>query len=107
MATCSKETGFLFWKKRCENPSIGACDECRRFTCQMHGGIQGDGGLLCNACLNKEEDSGSWFSWSSDDSSSSSSSSSGSSWSGSDSSSSSSSSDSGGGGGDSGGSSRD
>ena len=54
MATCAKETGFLFWKKRCDRPSIGACDECRLFTCQIHGGIQGDGGLMCHACLGSE-----------------------------------------------------
>ena len=64
MATCMTETGFLFWKKRCEGPSIGPCDECRKFTCQMHGDIRGDGSLSCHVCFNAEnEDSGSWFSW--------------------------------------------
>jgi hypothetical protein len=67
MATCARETGLLFWKKRCDGPSIGPCDQCRLFICQHHGNIQGDGGLLCNQCANvEEEDSGgSWFSTSS------------------------------------------
>jgi hypothetical protein len=96
---CNRSTGSLFWKKPCGNPSIGACDECRIFICQMHGNIRGDGGITCNACHARDNDdssdSGSSISFGSSDSSSSSfdSSSSGSSDSG--------------GGGDSGGSSSD
>lgn len=83
---CVCKTGFLFWRKPCGRPAIGACDDCRLFICQMHGNIRGDGGLTCNACdaAENDSDSGSWFtfgssssssdssSWSSDSSSSSS-----------------------------------
>ena len=78
MATCARESGFLFWKKRCDGPSIGPCDECRLFICQTHGNIRGDGGLTCNTCYASDNDtdsdssssSGSWFSSSSSSSSS-------------------------------------
>ena len=64
MATCARQTGFLLWKKRCDAPSIGPCDQCRLFICQHHGNIQGDGGMLCNQCAHVEDEdsSGSWFS---------------------------------------------
>ena len=50
---CVRTTGFLFWKKPCGRPSIGACDYCRTFICQMHGNIRGDGSKMCNECFNR------------------------------------------------------
>ena len=73
---CTRSTGFLLWKKACGRPSIGACDECRLFICQLHGNIRGDGGLTCNLCHAAANDTdsdsgGSWFSFGDSDSSSS------------------------------------
>ena len=81
---CVRSTGFLFWKKACGHPSIGACGYCHLFICQMHGGVRDDGLLACNACYaaandtgdNSDSGSGWSFSFGSSDSSSSDSSSS-------------------------------
>jgi hypothetical protein len=57
MATCTVETGMLFWKKVCNGESIGNCRDCRRFVCQRHASTYGDGSLVCTRCGVEVDDS--------------------------------------------------
>lgn len=59
MATCTVETGFLFWKKACGAEAMGACRGCGSAACQRHCASFGDGTLLCARCRAETDDSSS------------------------------------------------
>jgi len=53
MATCTVESGMLFWKKACGAESVGTCRQCGRVICGMHAGKLGDGTMLCVECVER------------------------------------------------------
>lgn len=57
MATCTVESGMLFWKKACGGESAGNCRDCRRFVCERHASTYGDGSLVCTRCGAQVDDS--------------------------------------------------
>lgn len=50
MATCTVESGMLFWKKACSEVAVGSCNQCGASVCGRHAAVYGDGSYVCTGC---------------------------------------------------------
>ena len=50
---CQMKQGFLFWKKPCGQPRLGACEVCGLPICGKHTTLVDPGLRVCDACLGK------------------------------------------------------